>query len=278
LLKLLACLFMLLDHIGYYFSGYLPDELVFILRSVGRLAFPIFAWSVARGYKRTSHPLWYFIRMSLFATLTQVIFIFIHRMAGLPYNGMNVLVTFSLAIVLLAGFQMALHSMRDMIASLRPISPTPQTLPCATRYDVRVNIGGIELDRRIGLPLGVLMMLAALAAAHVLDSDYGQYGYGLITVLLFYAVHDLLPEKDFEKRALQGFILINLLFTAIRILTDSTSLYWAILQNLSILAVPICYARFDEPRPSVWIKYSFYVFYPLHIVVLLLIRTFVWPG
>jgi hypothetical protein len=278
LLKLLACLFMLLDHIGYYFYGYLPDEIVLVLRSIGRLAFPIFAWSVARGYKRTHNAFWYFIRMSLFAALTEVIFVFAHRMAGIPYNGMNVLVTFSLAIVLLAGFQMALHSMRDMIASLRPISATPHTLPCATRYDFRINLGGIDLDRRIGLPLGFLMMLAALAAAHFINSDYGQYGYGLITVLLFYAVHDLLPEKEYERRAIEGFILINVLYTVIRILTHSAPPDWAILQNLSVLAVPICYARLNEPRPSVWIKYSFYIFYPLHIVIILLIRTFVWPG
>ena len=50
MLKLLACLFMLLDHIGYYFCRRPAWTAVFVLRSIGRLAFPIFAWSVARGF------------------------------------------------------------------------------------------------------------------------------------------------------------------------------------------------------------------------------------
>lgn len=49
MLRLLAMLTMLIDHIGVIFF---PDDI--ILRIVGRLAFPLFAWGIARGYRYTS--------------------------------------------------------------------------------------------------------------------------------------------------------------------------------------------------------------------------------
>ena len=272
MLKLLACLFMLLDHIGYYYSDMLPDEIGFALRCIGRLAFPIFAWSVAQGYRRTHSIIRYFFRMVIFAALTEVAFVYFHRLAGLRYEGTNVLVTFSLALVLLAGFQMAFHSMLDMIASLRPVAPTPQTLPSFTRYDIRINLGGIELDRRIGLPLGLIVMLAAIAGTILLHPDYGLYG--IATVLLFYIVHDCLAEKNQQKFAIVGFAAINMINVLVGVFTNWAVFAWAIVQCLAILALPICYARQAESRPSAVVKYAFYVFYPLHVIILLLIRTF----
>ena len=66
-LKLLACLLMLIDHVGYLFF---PDLLA--LRAVGRLAFPIFAWQIARGYRHTSHLGRYMGRLFVFALLSQI--------------------------------------------------------------------------------------------------------------------------------------------------------------------------------------------------------------
>lgn len=276
MLKLLACLFMLLDHIGYYFHDALPGPLVLVLRGLGRLAFPIFAWSVARGFSRTHNPLVYFVRIAVFAVLTEAAFRFMHARAGLTVSSTNVLVTFALAIVLLSGYRLACHASKDMIASLRPISPTAHPLSPENRFDVRINIGGIELDRRLGLALGLLMMFLAMVAAIFLKPDYGIYG--LLTVLLFYAVHDHYPEKLWERRAVQGFVILNILFMIIRIATRETSVDWAILQCLSIAALPFCYALDRNRKPKRLTKYAFYLFYPAHIVILLAIRILFFPG
>jgi len=66
--------------------------------------------------------------------------------------------------------------------------------------------------------------------------------------------------------------LLNALFFIQR-LADGTQFAWAFLQNLSLLAVPIIFNARPEPRPTVWAKYFFYFFYPLHIFLLLLIRS-----
>lgn len=61
-IKYLACLFMLLDHIGMML---LPECLA--LRGVGRLAFPLFAFMIANGYRHTADPRRYLLRLILFA-------------------------------------------------------------------------------------------------------------------------------------------------------------------------------------------------------------------
>ncbi|MEA4888814.1 MAG: TraX family protein [Clostridiaceae bacterium] len=271
MLKLLACFFMLLDHLGYYLDFIMPDGVVMILRTIGRLAFPIFAWSVARGMKRTHNPLRYFIRMCIFAGASELLIRLAYGCAGLTSSGTNVMVTFALSIALVTGYRLFIHSYLDMVASLRPISPTPQTAPTPPRYDIRVNIGGIELDPRIGLPLGLLTAALAVTVALWLQPDYGLYG--LLTVLAFYIVYDVCPEKDREKRAIQIFILLNALFLPIRILFMNWPADWSILQCFSVAALPICYYLDRDKKPGPAVKYAYYLFYPLHIVLLCLIRS-----
>lgn len=274
MLKLLACLFMLIDHVGYYFSDYLPYPLMLTLRCIGRLAFPIFAWSVARGCERTHNPLLYFMRMALFAIPTEILIRCLNRLPGIPPYPTNILITFSFAIVLVFGYQMATRSIRDMMASLRPIPAAHNTLPTTPRFDVRINIGGIELDSRLGLMFGMLAIAAALVGTAWLQPDYGFYG--LFAVLLFFIVHERFPEKDWFVRSLQFFLLLNLLFLFIRILESGfDQALGALIQCLSVFALPLCYRPTLAKKPGAAAKYGIYAFYPLHILLLVIIRLFI---
>lgn len=275
MLKLLACLFMLLDHIGYYYADLLPGTLVVLLRTVGRLAFPIFAWSVARGYMLTRNAYIYFVRMSGFALFAEIVIRWSNHLVNprsdwLQPDWTNVLITFSLAIVLLAGYRLVRDSYLDMVASLRPIPAAPNTLPVPPRFDVRINIGGICLDPRVGLPLGLVAMAGALFAAEWLRTDYGWYG--LMTVLGFYVAMHRVPEAEWEVRSFLYLSLINASFLIYRLAVERTPAYWAILQVVSILAIPVCMRFRTAKKPPLWLKYAFYLFYPLHILVLCLLR------
>lgn len=65
-LKLIACLFMLTDHIGVFLF---PDIMLF--RILGRLAFPIFAYFIAIGALHTSSAFRYLLRLGIFSLLFQ---------------------------------------------------------------------------------------------------------------------------------------------------------------------------------------------------------------
>ncbi|KLU61436.1 TraX protein [Peptococcaceae bacterium CEB3] len=66
-LKLIGILSMLVDHVGFGFFPQYP-----ILRILGRLAFPIFAYEVAEGYTRTRNIRRYKGRLFLCALAAQI--------------------------------------------------------------------------------------------------------------------------------------------------------------------------------------------------------------
>ncbi len=83
-LKLLAMLFMLCDHFAKVvlstgvlrtFLGVTGNEQLMIgLETVGRIAFPMFAWFVAEGCRKTGNFPKYLGRLAMFAVLSEAPF------------------------------------------------------------------------------------------------------------------------------------------------------------------------------------------------------------
>ena len=90
-LKLIALISMTCDHVGLQLF---PDVLV--LRIIGRLALPIFAYMIAEGCRYTRDRKKYLMRMALLAAVCQVVYFFA---MGSLYQ--CILVTFSLSICLI---------------------------------------------------------------------------------------------------------------------------------------------------------------------------------
>ena len=90
-LKLIAAAAMVADHVGYLFF-----PTVAALRIIGRLAFPIFAHMGAEGCGYTRNKLKYFLHVFLLAVICQIVYFVAAR-----DTHMNILVTFSLAILLI---------------------------------------------------------------------------------------------------------------------------------------------------------------------------------
>lgn len=94
ILKILACSFMLIDHIGFCLFPNLT-----ILRIIGRLAFPIFAFQIALGFKHTSNRKKYFFRMLIFALVSQIPFLIFRNVAGYSGLALNIGFTFVLSMI-----------------------------------------------------------------------------------------------------------------------------------------------------------------------------------
>ena len=67
MIKILAYLTMLMDHTGQVFF---PDYVIFSL--VGRLTFPLFAWGISNGYRRTHNFRKYALRLLLISSSEHV--------------------------------------------------------------------------------------------------------------------------------------------------------------------------------------------------------------
>ena len=96
-LKLLAAALMLIDHVG----AILLPEMV-ILRCIGRLAFPIFAFFIAEGYAHTRSFGKYLLRMAIWAAVSEIPFNLEFGHFFVP-GRQNVLLTFCLALLTLRG-------------------------------------------------------------------------------------------------------------------------------------------------------------------------------
>lgn len=72
-LKIIACVAMLLDHIGFACG-------ILFFRIIGRVSFPIYLFLIYNGYRHTSNPLRYALRLGAFAVISQVPFsLFVHH-------------------------------------------------------------------------------------------------------------------------------------------------------------------------------------------------------
>lgn len=110
LLKLMALLTMLVDHIGYM---YFPNEMLF--RIIGRLAFPIFAYQIAIGYSKTSNLKKYALRLFTFAVITQIPYSFFSPDLAFDPLHLNVMFTFVISIVMLCIYDMGIVKIKNFV-------------------------------------------------------------------------------------------------------------------------------------------------------------------
>lgn len=73
ILKIFAIIVMLIDHIGSYFVSKIAPNPYYMMRSIGRLAMPIFLYLIVQGFFYTKNLKKYIFRMFCLATITQVI-------------------------------------------------------------------------------------------------------------------------------------------------------------------------------------------------------------
>ena len=106
ILKIIAIIAMLIDHIGYAFY---PQHL--FLRGIGRLAFPIFAYHVVIGYRNTSNLKNYAIRLGIFAIISQLPFSFFGR-------GFNIFFTLLLGLLSIYLFERKERSYKIILTLL----------------------------------------------------------------------------------------------------------------------------------------------------------------
>lgn len=146
-LKCIAAALMLTDHVGAILLPEVP-----VLRCVGRLAFPIFAFFIAEGYAHTQDFGRYFRRLAILAVVSEIPFNLENGAVFGPAR-QNVLFTFCLALLTLRGLE------------------------------------ALGRERGFGRWAGCGLVLAAgFAAGELLRTDYG--GWGVVTVALLQLCRD----------------------------------------------------------------------------------------
>jgi hypothetical protein len=90
-IKILAAIFMVVDHIGVVFFPNLP-----VFRLIGRLSFPLFAWLLTQGERYTRNFNRYLLRLVLLGLISQPLYVL-----ALSGTRLNILFTLSLGLITL---------------------------------------------------------------------------------------------------------------------------------------------------------------------------------
>ena len=230
-LKIIAAICMVIDHAGLLFF---PKVMAY--RYIGRLAYPIFAFMIAEGAKYTKNKLKYLGMISGLAFICQLVYYF-----AMDDLYMCILVTFSLSIVTIYAMQ---YFKKSIFAK--------------KRNTVDVAVSAILL---------VLTVTAVYAANLLLEIDYGFYGcMAPVFVSLFDFGGIDVPEKLksldnlYVRICMLGIGILAVYFP----LGNKEDILFALFALMAL--IPLCF--YSEKRGRVNMKYFFYIFYPLHLVLL----------
>ena len=224
-LKIIGVVCMLCDHIGMiFFPG------VAMLRIIGRITFPIFAFCIAQGTRYTKNRLKY-----LFTVLCLGIICQIPLALFAPSAYLNVLITFALAIVICY----ALDYLK-------------KALICDTSAR-KIALGAV---------LFAISIVAPVALCAIKRMEYGIIGCMMPAMAsIFYAPHDAPPSL---ARLDRNWICVLTLAVGV---ACQAVLDGGEHQIFALLCVPIL-LMYSGKRGRLRLKYLFYVFYPLHMVIL----------
>ncbi len=239
-IKLIAMITMLIDHIGFVFEEPLAaihPALPLVFRGIGRLAFPLFAFGIAEGVTHTSNPVKYLVRMFIFMLIAQLPFML---MVGTHYMS----------------FTLNLFN--------REVPLCLEGSVMVTLFLGLVICTCIHEGRHFGAAL-------ALAAAYLLDKLLG-FDYGLLGVLFVAALY-------FARGTKAGRLLVMVLFAACFYLSPISAYVKQVftggfaappqqIWKFAAMCVPGLLLLFYNGQPGPKLKYATYVFYPLHMFVL----------
>ena len=108
-LKIIALITMFCDHFGDAFLGHFS-----IFNLIGRFAFPIFAFQISEGYMHTRNIKKYFLRLSVFALISQIPFsLFSHKFLHSSILSLNVFFTLLLGLLAIYLFDFIVKTFKE---------------------------------------------------------------------------------------------------------------------------------------------------------------------
>ncbi|HJA92286.1 MAG TPA: conjugal transfer protein TraX [Candidatus Eisenbergiella merdipullorum] len=256
-LKTVALVTMLIDHIGagilerILIDGRVTDAALYgkiyhvdsILRIIGRISFPLFCFLLVEGYLHTRSRAKYALRLLLFALLSEIPFDLVFS-GSLNPDSQNVFWTLLIGLLTIWGTDRARAIFERRRGALRAITETA----------------------------GILVVAAAgMAAAWLLKTDYSWRGVLLIAVIRFLMRDRLLLAIDAPC--------LFLLTEFLELLTGGRSVSSSLETVLSHMTVFLSFLLilfYNGKRRRKGHRYFFYLFYPLHLLILYFLRQLLY--
>ena len=232
-LHIMGMIFMLCDHL---WGTIVPGN--DWLTCIGRLTFPIFAFLIVEGYFHTRNLKKYVQRLLLFAVLSEIPFNLAMGSSVIYPIHQNVLWSFLIAIGLIYWNEKAKAS---------------------RKLWQRILVGCVTVV--LGYILGIFTMV-----------DF--YHAGILTVLVFYFFRQGKWWSYIGQFACLWYINMEMLGGFSYMITFMGQTLFVPRQGFALLAlIPIWLYRGKKGYHSKWLQYFNYAFYPVHLLILGLIKV-----
>lgn len=275
-MKLIAVLSMITDHLGYFLSPlYIPRGVYYVMRSIGRIAFPVYCFLIVNGYEKTHDVKGYLTRLVTFAAISQVPFVLtFDANPYIPGLGLSVTTLYApwlclgLLAVVAAGWLLGVQRDGSVLWPVLALGLGIVTL----RFD-GVKLLSEEMNVFYTLALGLAAVAVldhalrpardfkrlipqalALAAALLLVRDYADYRcLGIALIVALY----LCRERRWTQALMIG------LWVAAEYILPGMRLSYIVCAALGMVPVLLYNGKLGKPM-----KRIFYWIYPLHLLIL----------
>lgn len=232
ILKLIACLSMLIDHVG---AACFPE--LTILRFIGRLAFPIYCFLLCEGMTHTRSPLKYLLRLFICIFLSELPFDYAF-FGGMDWTHQNVMVTLFLGGCMLLCFRYMPNKLLQA-ALVIPFAMLADLLRCD------YGATGILMIAVFALLQGASQWIGLLLCCFVCDASY------------YLSIVNAIPHLGAEY--VFGWVLEN-----------------PPVEPVAIFAmIPISLYSGKKLTRSKALQTAFYLYYPVHMAFLALLKNFI---
>ncbi|MCR5654936.1 MAG: conjugal transfer protein TraX [Lachnospiraceae bacterium] len=244
-LKIIAIITMLIDHIGAailepYLVKMGAEDLMmlrsfdyptpilivgitdFVLRLIGRIAFPIFCFLLIEGFYHTKSRLKYALRLFVFALIAEVPFDLAFNSEILEFAHQNVFLTLLLGLLSIWAYE-AFHD----------------RFPDVNKW-----------YKAFG---DILIIFVAILISILIKNDYTISGVTAIYLMNVYRQR----KKSFVWEQGAGCVFLTL---------------WNLMEVTSLLTIPL--VKKYNGQKGLNLKYVFYAFYPVHLLILYAISYF----
>ena len=235
-LKIIAIIAMLIDHVALSF---LPSKTVLyqIMRAIGKITMPIMCYFIAEGYYKTSNIKKYLLRLILFSLLSHYPFIFyLLSLYSISFNEfLNAQVVFPTSVI----FTLLLGLISLIV------------------YD----------NKNMDKFLKSIIILSLCVIAQIADWGY----IGVLWILIFGVNYRNSNNQFLYFNIVSVFFILTTILKSF-IFTNSclSEVYY-----FGILAAVPLLAQYNGTLGDGRYKWIFYVFYPLHLLILALIRCII---
>lgn len=211
ILKLIACVTMVIDHIRYA----IPFSENIITNYFGRIAFPLFAFLITEGYSHTKDLKKYYKRLFIFGIISQIPFMLFRTLVG-EWEMLNIMFTLILG------------------------------LSAITIYD--------KFEKKY---LSIPICFIIICLGELLNVDYGWFG--VATVFVIYI---------FKSKKINLFISYFVLLIVYFYSRNMLMLHQTYILYFVFYLIPAIFMILYNGEKGRSMKYFFYWFYPLHMLVI----------